>query len=160
MSTASSTGSDSSTSGCGTSLTTEGSPPDSLEGDELLNSPQLTLTPGSAGSSGSSKGSVSPGDCVECVTVVSVPDNQVITQGVNHHCANGHHSPASSTTSTTDGDQNQTNSTSAYLQELRIEISLLKRQLQSANTTIYHMQEKGRQLLPPNTNNTHQGLLR
>jgi len=25
--------------------------------------------------------------CVDCVTVVSVPDNQVITQGVNHRCS-------------------------------------------------------------------------
>src|ERR1700690_218322 len=28
-----------------------------------------------------------PSGCIECVTLVSVPDNHVISQGVNHHCS-------------------------------------------------------------------------
>jgi hypothetical protein len=94
------------------------------------------------------------GECVECITVVSVPDDQVISQGVNHRCVNkgtsNHSSPASSSSTTTDEG--------AFMQDLRMEISSLKRQLQGANTTIYHMQEKNRQIQGGGQSNN--GLLR
>jgi uncharacterized protein YlxW (UPF0749 family) len=90
---------------------------------------------------------------MECVTVVSVPDNQVISQGVNHHCVNNNkgqqqHSPTTSEEST---------GSSMYVEELRSEVTRLKRALQTANTQVYHLQEKVRSV-QQNTNG--QGLLR
>ncbi|ODN02489.1 Mitochondria-eating protein [Orchesella cincta] len=61
--------------------------------------------------------------CVECVTLVSVPDNQVITQGINHRCAIPSHAK-----------------TNDVVNSLRAEISQLRSNLRLANSTIAQLQ--------------------
>lgn len=61
--------------------------------------------------------------CVECVTLVSVPDNQVITQGVNHRCAIPKHAK-----------------TNDVVNQLRTEIHQLRSNLRLANATIAQLQ--------------------
>lgn len=64
--------------------------------------------------------------CVECVTLVSVPDNQVITQGVNHRCSVPSHAK-----------------TNDIVLQLRAEISQLKGNLRLANATIAQLNQRG-----------------
>lgn len=64
--------------------------------------------------------------CVECVTLVSVPDNQVITQGVNHRCSVPSHAK-----------------TNDVVNQLRGEINQLKSNLRLANATISQLNRSG-----------------
>ncbi|OXA57094.1 Mitochondria-eating protein [Folsomia candida] len=124
---------DSSTSGCGASLTP--SEEDSSVGSSSPAGEPSTTTAAANGV-----------ECVECITVVSVPDNQVISQGMNHRCSKpGHDNNQSISPSSNSTSSSTATTESDFVQDLKSEIAQLKRQLICANSTIYQIQEKTRQ---------------
>ena len=78
-------------------------------------------------------------DCMECVTLVSVPDDQVITQGINHHCS------ISKASGNRIGDSvvdHGSSPPSRLVADLRDEIALLRHQLEMAKEAIRNNNNK------------------